>query len=138
MKLEVTEKNYCATIVKIDRLFPLENCDNLLGFSIFGYTAIVSKDTKEGDIGIVFTAETQLSEDFCKENNLYRDATLNSDQTKKGYIEANRRVRAVKLRGNKSSALFLPIESLSYLKCNVSGLDVGVSFCSCSCCWGLG
>ena len=32
MKTELLDKNYCATIVQIDKLFPLENCDNLLGY----------------------------------------------------------------------------------------------------------
>jgi hypothetical protein len=35
MKLTVTDANYCATVVKIDKLFALENCDNLMGFSVF-------------------------------------------------------------------------------------------------------
>ena len=115
MKLELIEPNYCWTIVKIDKLLPLDNCDNLLWFPIFWFMAIVSKDTQIGDVGIVFTAETQLSDDYCRYNNLYREPTLNIGQTKKGYIEANRRIRAVKLRGNKSSALFMPFESLYFV-----------------------
>jgi len=112
MKLTTTDANYCATVVKIDKLFPLENCDNLMGFSVFGYTAIVSKDTKPWTIGVVFTAETQLSDEYCKANNMYREPTLNKDVTQKWYIENNRRVRAMKLRWNVSSALFMPIQSL--------------------------
>ena len=130
MRLELTDKNYCATVVCIDKLFTLEWCTNLVGFNVFGFTAIVSNDTKVWDIGVVFTAETQLSEAFCKQNNLFREPTFNEDQSKKGYIEANRRVRAVKLRWNKSSALFMPMESLNYL--NLRGTDalfgVGESF----------
>lgn len=115
MKLELLDPNYCATVVQVKSLVELENCDNLLGFPVFGYTAIVSKDTKIGDWGIVFTAETQLSEAFCFENNLYRDTLLNKDQSKKWYMENNRRVKAMKFRWNKSSALFMPLESL-YMK----------------------
>ena len=129
MKLELLEPNYCATVVQIDRLFPLENCDNLVGFNVFWFTAIVSKDTKEWDVGIVFTAETRLSEEFCKQNNLYREPTFNADQTKKGYIEANRRVRAVKLRGNKSSALFMPLVSIDNIGwCASAKLEIWNSF----------
>lgn len=127
MELKVTDTNYCATVVKIDRLFPLENCDNLLWFSVFGFTAIVSKDTKEWDVWVVFTAETRLSDEYLKNNNMYREPTLNKDNSQKWYIEANRRVRAMKLRGNISSALFMPLESLNYV-CDSSKLNIWDTF----------
>lgn len=115
MKLELLEPNYCGTVVVVDKLIPLENCDNLVWFSMFGLTAVVSKDTKVWEVGIFFTTETQLSDEYCKMNNLYRDNTLNNDNTKRGYMENNRRVRAMKFRGNKSNALFMPLVSLNYL-----------------------
>lgn len=127
MKLNLTDANYCCTVVKIDRLFPLQNSDNLLWFSIFWFTAIVSKDTKEWDVGVVFTAETKLSHEYLSNNNMYRDTELNNDKSQKWYIEDNRRVRAVKLRWNISSALFMPIASLNYI-CNTSKLNVWDTF----------
>ena len=66
---------------------------------------------KVGDLVLVFTAETQLSDEYTKANNLYRDTTLNADPEKKGYIEANRRVRAIKFRGHRSDALVMPVET---------------------------
>lgn len=130
MKLETSNPNYSATIVKVNRLVELENCDNVVGFPIYGYQAIVSKETQEGQLGILFTAETQLSKDFCSNNNLFRHSELNSDEKKSGYIEDNRRVKAIKFRGHKSSALFMPIESLSYLKLDLNSLKEGDSFTS--------
>lgn len=115
LKLILDTPNYCATVVKVNNLIPLAWCDNVVWFSIFGFQAIVSKDTKIGDYGIIFTAETQLSEDFCKKNNLYRHAGLNDDPTQKGYVEDNRRVKAMKFRGHRSSALFMPLQSLLYI-----------------------
>lgn len=128
MKLEVKNKNYCATIVKVHNLLELENCDNVIGFPIFGYQAIVGKDTKIGQLGILFTAETQLSGDFCRENNLFRKKELNKTPEKVGYFDENRRVKALKFRGHKSSALFIPINSLSYLNININKLKEGDSF----------
>lgn len=116
MRLKKPENaNYCATIVKLKNIIKLENCDNVVATTIFGFQAIVGKDSKEGDIGIVFPVETQLSEKFCSENNLFRHAEKNKDNTKKGYIEENRRIRAVKFRGNVSNCLFLPLSSLEYV-----------------------
>lgn len=118
MKLTVNNQNYSAAIVKTETIIQLEWCDNIVGVPFFWYQAIVSKDVSIWDIGIVFTAETQLSEQYCFENNFYRDPELNKDKSKKWYMEINRRVRAMKFRWHKSSALFMPLESLNYIKWN--------------------
>lgn len=120
--------NYCATVVTIKAITPFENSDNIVGTPFFGFQAIISKDHKVGDIGILFSAETQLSTEYCYENNLFRHAHLNKDTTQTGYLEDNRRVKAVKFRGNRSDALFMPIESLAYTKAKIEELSVGDEF----------
>lgn len=120
--------NYCATVVEIKNITPLANCDNLVSISIFGYQAVISKDHKVGDIGIFFPAETQLSYDFCFENNLHRHGDRNKDQGLKGYVEDNRRVRAVKFRGNTSNCLFMPLESLKFAGISPEMLTIGDEF----------
>lgn len=114
--------NYCATVVKIKNIIKLENCDNVVATTVFGFQAIIGKDHAVGDFGLVFPAETQLSEEFCRENNLFRHSEKNNNPEAKGYIEDNRRIKAVKFRGHASSCLFMPLESLSYL------VDDGVEF----------
>ena len=37
MKLETTQPNYCATVVRATPLIKLEGLDNLVGFPIFGF-----------------------------------------------------------------------------------------------------
>jgi len=128
MKLTITNPNYCATIIEVKNLIPLDNCDNLVWLPIFWYTCIVSKDVKIWDIGIVFTAEVKLSDEYCRENNLYRHAELNKDKEQKGYIEDHRRVKAMKFRWNKSSALFMPLSSLNYLWISEKELTIWNSF----------
>lgn len=98
------------------------------GPPLFGFQAIVGKNTQVGDIGIVFPAETQLSDEFCRENSLYRRANLNKDESAKGYLEDNCRVKAMKFRGHRSDCLFMPLESLGYTGVNVSDLKVGDTF----------
>jgi len=121
--------NYCATVTIIDKLVPLENCDNVQAAIIFGNSVIVGKDTWAGDYGVFFPIETQLSEEFLKANNLYRDATLNADPSKKGYFEQNGRIRAVKFRGHKSEGLFMPIKCLDYTKSGINWDNaVGMDF----------
>lgn len=128
-------ENYAATVVRISKLVELKaddngrkDCDNLLGAPILGYQAIVSKNTVEGTIGVLFTAETQLSEEFTKNNNLFRHSELNKDSGQSGYLEDNRRVKAVKFRGHTSNALFMPLESLEFTGFDISSLSEGDTF----------
>lgn len=128
MKLEKpVNPNYAATVVEIAHLRELEGCDNVVGAVIFGMQAIVGKNTKEGDIGLFFPAETQLSEEFAKLNNLHRHTDRNADPTQKGYFEDNRRVKAMKFRGHRSDAFFIPLDSLSYIK-GSGDLAIGDTF----------
>lgn len=129
MKLEVPKNaNYAAVVVQVKTIIDLPNCDNLVAIPLIGYTAIVGKDVKVGDIGIVFPPETQLSEKFCYENNLCRHTDRNKDVLKKGYLEDSRRVKAIKFRGNVSNALFLHLDSLAYTGINLRDLKEGMTF----------
>ena len=128
MKLENKNPNYCATVVRIQNLVELEGLDNLVGMPIMGFQALMSKDHCVGELGVLFTAETKLSNDFCYNNNLYRKSELNKDKEAKGYLESNGRVKALKLRSHISSALFIPLSSLSYLGIDANDFKEGDSF----------
>lgn len=119
---------YVATVIKLKNILPLENCDNLVGTTIFGFQGIVPKSYKVGDTGIVFPAETQLSDEYCIQNNLYRHNELNKDKTEKGYIEDSRRIKAVKFRGNRSDCLFMPLQSLTWAGVKESDFKEGDEF----------
>lgn len=120
--------NYAAVVTRVKSINTLENCDNVVGVPLFGFQAIVSKDTNVGDIGIVFPAETQLSEEYVTQNNLFRQSELNADKEKAGYIENNRRVKAMKFRGHRSDSLFMPLSSLEFTGINVQELNEGDVF----------
>lgn len=105
------DPNYAAEIVKVTTLVDLPGLDNLKGLPMGPYTALVPKSTQVGDLLAVFPAEAQLSETYAYENNLNSSADLNKDGTP-GYLGKNRRVKAIRLRGNVSSALAMPVASL--------------------------
>lgn len=107
--------NYCATVVQIKRLVELVNCDNLQGAIIMGNQVIVDKSVKVGDVGLYFPLETQLSEQYLSNNNLFRHKEKNVDVEKSGYFDDNGRVRCIKLRGNKSEGVFMPLTSLEFV-----------------------
>lgn len=115
LNIILRDKNYCGTIVEIKTLVPLAKCDNVVAAMIFGNSVIVGKDTKPGDIGIFFPAETELSAGFLCQNSLYRDATLNANPEKKGYFEKHGRIKTMSFRSFKSEGFFIPINSLNYL-----------------------
>jgi hypothetical protein len=124
--INLENSNYCGTVVNIQRLIPLDNCDNLQHANIFGNLVIIDKSTKLDDIGIFFPAECELSEQYLSNNNLYRDNSKNLDKNKKGYFEQNGRIRAVKLRGNSSNGLFMPLESIDFT--GVKKIQLGDEF----------
>lgn len=129
MKIETPEnENYVATIVRLKNTYKLEGLDNLVGVKFFGFQALINKDSELDTLGVLFTAETQLSEEYTKENNLYRHQELNKDTEKGGYIEDNRRVKAIRLKGNASNALFMPLESLAFTGVNLDELNEGDAF----------
>jgi RNA ligase len=130
MKLEApVNSNYAAVVVEIARIVPLDNCDYVVGTPLLGFQAIVGKETAVGELGIVFTAETQLSEEFTRLNNLYRHTELNADPTAKPqYLEDNRRVKALKFRGHRSDCLFLYLDSLAYTGADLDQLQPGDTF----------
>lgn len=129
MKLENKEVNYSATVIRIHVLNELEGSDFLVGVPCMGMQALVSKATATvGELGILFPTECQLSNDFASNNNLYAHSNLNKDIQAKGYVDDNARVRAIKLRGHRSTALFMPLSSLSYLGIDTNELKEGDSF----------
>lgn len=104
--------NYAASIVSIKNIIDLEGCDNIKATTVFGNNVIISKDIKVGDLGIYFPVECSISSEFLSHNNLYDKPEMNKDKSRKGFFSSKGRVRAVKLRGNKSDGFWIPIQSL--------------------------
>jgi RNA ligase len=108
-------ENYCATVFALDRFVDLPNCANVKHAIIQNAAVVVGKDEPAGRLGLFFPVETALSAEFLAANNLYREATLNADPTKRGFFEENGRVKAVRFRGHKSEGFWIPLEALSYI-----------------------
>lgn len=127
--IEVPISSYKAKVVKVDTILPIEKADNLVCMMYNGYPFVVSKDVKVGDIVIVFPSDGQLSPEFCKENNLYSDSSLNKDTTKKGYFSTNRRIKAQTFRGQRSEGFVCSPFDFSYLGGKIE-FNVGDEFSS--------
>lgn len=115
---------YCGYVVKVEHLRKHTNADRLQIATFFGNDTIVGLDTKIGDIGIYFPVDGQLSERFCAVNNLVRRKDESGKQVG-GYLDPEKRnIKALKLRGEKSDGLYMPITCLADF-CKISDLKVG-------------
>jgi RNA ligase (TIGR02306 family) len=114
---------YFAYVTTLQNLRPHPNADRLQLGDCFGNTVCVSMEYTEGQIGIYFPVDGQLSEEFAEKNNLIRHKDENGNNIG-GYMSDKRNVTAIKLRGQKSDGLFLPISCLAYAG-NTSKLQIG-------------
>ena len=105
---------YKAYVTMLTNVRKHPNADRLLLADCFGNTVCVSTDYSENQIGVYFPTDGQLSVEFAEKNNLVRkkdDAGNNIG----GYMDPDKRnVTAIRLRGEKSDGLFLPISCLNY------------------------
>jgi hypothetical protein len=103
-----------AYVCRLKGITPIEGADRIVQSTMFNETVITGIDNKEGTLGLLFDCDTQLSHEFASNNNLYRHAELNVNKEVTGYLEENRRIRPIKLRGVKCSAMFIPTNSLEF------------------------
>ena len=103
---------YNAYITRIKNMHKHPNADRLQIGECFGNAVIVSMEYEDNQLGVYFPSDGQLSVEFAEANNLLRkkdDAGNNIG----GYMDPDKRnVTAIKLRGEKSDGLFLPLKSL--------------------------
>jgi len=104
--------NYLAKIVKIKNIRKHSNADRLQIVTADFQDVVVGMDAKEGDIYCFFPVESQINKDFLSFTNSFRHAELNKDKEKVGFFEDNARVRAMKLRGEKSMGYLVPITEI--------------------------
>lgn len=115
---ENAKTEYCASVVRINELKPVENSDFLCQTIVDGYSIVVRKDeVQEGDLMIYCCNETQLNKEFLSVNNLFEMSSreLNSNyqeveellaenkndeaKTKVGFFNKHGRVKMIRLRG---------------------------------------
>jgi hypothetical protein len=115
--------SYCGYVTRIKELRKHENADRLQVATLFGNSVIVGLDVNEGDLGVYFPTDGKLGLEFARANNLLRKDE--NGYPMGGYLDYERRhITSLKLRGEKSDGLYVPIESLSSF-CNISTLKEG-------------
>jgi len=118
---------YRAIVCKLANVRKHPNADRLLISNCLGNQIICGLDSKDGDVGVYFSVDGQLSGDFATANDLVR--RKNPDGTPAGgMFDDNRRVRAQKFRGEKSEGFFAPLSYFEYTGYNLSKLKIGDEF----------
>lgn len=109
--------SYTAVVAKI-QVRPHPSADRLQLGTVLGSQVVVGLDTEDGELGIFFPTDGQLSEPFVEHNHLYSQSALDKlgktydPKQRFGFFSHQRKVRAQKFRGEKSDGFWCP---LSYL-----------------------
>lgn len=147
-KSDNIKEEYCAQIVRINELSPIENSDFLVKANINdAYEVVVGKnDVKVGDIMVYAKMETQINNEFLSVNNQfelgerqknqnYKEVQALIDEGKEaeakklvGYFNKHGRVRMVRLRGCPSMGVLFTIDSLVKWKPQIKEYDFSQCF----------
>lgn len=115
---------YCGYIVMLQKLRKHSNADRLQCVDVFGNNIIVDMSYYEGQKAVFFPVDGRLSDEYAEANNLIRKKDKNGNNIG-GYLEPGKNnIRALKLRGEKSEGLVMPIETLSSYT-NINELKFG-------------
>ncbi|MBO5676779.1 MAG: hypothetical protein J6S02_01400 [Bacteroidaceae bacterium] len=116
---------YCGFVTNLKNVRPHPNADRMKLADCFGNTVCVGLSAQENDVVIYFPTDGQLSVEYCAQNDLVRRKDENGNPAG-GYLDPDKRnVKAIKLRGEKSDGITMPLESLAYTGVDLATLTVG-------------
>ncbi len=118
---------YKAIVCQLSNVRKHPGADRLNLANVNGNQIVVGLDNFDGQLGVLFPVDGQLSVEFSTAGDLVR--RKNPDGTAAGGLfDQNRRVRAQKLRGEKSEGYWTPIESFKFTGYKLDSLKVGMEF----------
>jgi hypothetical protein len=115
-----------AVIARLTNVRKHSNADRLNCATVLGNQVVVGLDHTEGELGVYFDSNLQLSEEFAKANDLIRRKDPDGKQAG-GMFDFNRRVRTQKFRGEISDGFWIPLKSLDFIP-NKPNLNEGDEF----------
>jgi len=119
--------SYQAYIAKI-KTSPHPNADRLQVGFVCGAQVIVGLDTADGELGLYFPSDGQLSKEFASANDLVVRKDENGNKLNNAYFDEKRRVRAQGFRGVKSEGFWVPLSYLTFTKYDLTKLKEGDAF----------
>ena len=118
---------YKALVARIS-IRPHPNADRLQLGTIQGHQVVVDLTTPDGELGVFFPCDGQLSAEMCRVHNLIGGTDPVTGKHTGGYFPKNRRVRAQKFRGEKSDGYYCPLSWLAWTGYDLTLLKEGDAF----------
>ncbi len=129
LKTKNKDSNYLAKVVALEGLRKHSNADRLQCVNVGFNNVITGLDAKEGDIYVFFPIESKINKDFLHFINGFRDSKLNLNPSVSGFFEVNCRVKAVRLRGERSMGFLVPsFQVAAWAGFDIFSTDVGTKF----------
>lgn len=116
LEIKSNNPNYLAKVVRLKNLRKHSNADRLQCVAVDFNNVITGLDAQDGNLYIYFPLECEINKDYLSYTDSFRDKTLNKNQEKAGFFEMKKngwggRVKAVKLRGEKSEGYIVPVHT---------------------------
>jgi hypothetical protein len=127
--LKISEKanrNYLAKVVKLSGVRKHTNADKLQCVTVDGCNVVTGMDAKDGALYIYFPVESALNKEYLSWSNSFENKEMNADQEKKGFFNRHGRVRAIRLRQERSEGYIVPVEDLSAWLSEKTGSKVSI------------
>lgn len=120
--------SYEAKITKLVNVRPHPNADRLQLATVSGYQIVVGLENYEGQLGVFFPCDGQLSQEYAEANDLIERKDPVTGERAGGYFSSNRRVRSQRLRKEKSDGFWATLDTLAFTKADVASLTEGMVF----------
>lgn len=105
---------YEAIICRITNVRKHPNADRIQLANAQGCQVVVGLDVREGDLGVFFPIDGQLSVEYATANDLVAGVDSEGNRTG-GFFDKQRRVRVQNFRGEKSEGYWASVSSLMFL-----------------------
>lgn len=105
---------YVCYVTRIKNVRKHPNADRLQLGECFGNQVVVGLDVAEGELGLYFGTDGQLSPEFLKANNLVGVVDSVTGQRTGGFFDEKGRVRTQKFRKEKSDGYYCKLDSLKF------------------------
>lgn len=107
------KKEYCAQIVRIGEMIPIEGSDFLSQVTVSGTSMVVRKDEfKTGDYAIYCKNETVLNEDFLSINNLYETSEFMRNSNNEEVIKLKEEIQLINNKSEKTEDDIIQINEI--------------------------
>lgn len=118
---------YEAIVVRA-KTRPHPNADRLQLADVGGYQVVVGLDVEDGQLGVFFPPDGQISEEMATANDLVGYTDPETGERKGGFFPKNRRVKSQKFRGEKSEGYWTPLASFEFVGIDPTKLQEGERF----------